>query len=123
LTNLKYGFGERVLKSNAITKPTFGAVKNMREAYIWITVAFLTGILVGTFATAYMTAPLTNPDVMQVNNITKNYTMQWNAQNTTLTLVFRDGNSTDFDVVTGQTFVCNASSKLFLGDRLLYQFP
>jgi len=95
----------------------------MREAYIWITVAFLTGILVGTFATVYMTAPLTNPDVMQVNNINKTYTMQWNAQNTTLTLVFRDGNSTDFDVVTGQTFVCNASSKLFLGDRLLYQFP
>ena len=95
----------------------------MREAYIWIAVVFLTGIIVGAVAATYMTAPLTNPNVMQVNSITKTYTMQWNAQNTTLTLVLRDGNSTDFDVVTGQTFVCNTSSKLLLGDRLLYQFP
>lgn len=95
----------------------------MREAYIWVIAALLTGIIIGTVAGAYMTVPLTNPNVMQVNNITKTYAMQWNAQNTTLTLVFRDGNSTDFDVVTGQTFVCNASSKLFLGDKLLYQFP
>ena len=95
----------------------------MREAYIWIAVTFLTGIIIGAVAAAYMTAPLTNPNVMQVNEIAKTYTMQWNAQNTTLTLVFRDGNSTDFNVYTGQTFVCNASSKLFLGNRLLYQFP
>ena len=95
----------------------------MRELYMWIISAFLAGIIVGTVAAAYVTEPVPNPSVMQVNKITKTYTMQWNAQNTTLTLVMRDGNSTNFDVYTGQTFVCNGSSKLFLGERLLCQFP
>jgi hypothetical protein len=95
----------------------------MREAYVWIAVAFLTGIIIGTVATAYMTNPMPNPNVMQVNSISRQYTLQWNGQNTTLTLMFRDGNSTTLPVVTGQEFVCNASTKLYLGDRLLFQLP
>ncbi len=95
----------------------------MREAYIWIVVALLSGIIIGTVATSYMTVPLPNPNVMQVNHISKEYTMQWNGQNVTLTLVFRDGNSTQLPVVTGQEFICNASTKLYYGDRLLFQFP
>jgi hypothetical protein len=95
----------------------------MREAYVWIAVAFLSGIIIGTVATALMTVPMTNPDVMQVNSISREYTLQWNGQNTTLTMVFRDGNSTTLPVVTGQQFICNASTKLYLGERLLYQLP
>ncbi|MCW3982484.1 MAG: hypothetical protein NWE96_00635 [Candidatus Bathyarchaeota archaeon] len=95
----------------------------MREAYIWIAVAFLAGIIVGTVATAYQANPNPNPKVMEVDHIQRLYTMQWNGQNTTLTLVFRDGNMTTLPVVTGQQFVCNGSSKLYEGDKLLFQFP
>ncbi len=95
----------------------------MREAYIWIAVAFLAGIIVGTVATVYQANPIPNPDVMQVNGISRQYTMQWNGANTTLTMVFRDGNSTTLPVTTGQQFVCNASTRLFEGDRLIFQFP
>jgi hypothetical protein len=95
----------------------------MRDAYVWIIVAFLVGTIVGTVATVYQSNPLTNPDVMQVNGINRQYTMQWNGENTTLTLVYRDGNMTTLPIVTGQQFTCNASTRLFEGDRLVYQFP
>ncbi len=95
----------------------------MREAYVWIIVALLAGIIIGTVGTVYMSNPIPNPDVMQIKDVSRQYTMQWNGQNTTLTLVFSNGNSTALPVVTGQQFACNASTRLYLGDRLIFQFP
>jgi hypothetical protein len=90
---------------------------------MWITVAFLTGIIVGIAVTAYQANPNPNPKVMEIDRIQRLYTVQWNGQNTTLTLVYRDGNMTILPVIAGQQFNCNGSTRLFEGDRLLYQFP
>ncbi|MDR0372330.1 MAG: hypothetical protein LBI79_02020 [Nitrososphaerota archaeon] len=94
----------------------------MKNIYLAIIVALLAGLLVGLCCGVTSFQPRPNPEVMEIVNIQRIYTMQWNEADTTLTFVGRNG-TTVLYLTTGQWFTCNGTTSIYENDRLIFQLP
>jgi hypothetical protein len=63
-----------------------------------------------------------NQSVVSIIRTEKAYVLQWNGEDTTLTLVTANGNMS-ISISNGQQFVCNGSTSLYVDNKLIFQVP
>jgi hypothetical protein len=60
--------------------------------------------------------------IVSIMSEEKTYVLQWNGENTTLTLVMENGN-TSIPILNGQQFACNGSTSIYVDNKLVFQVP
>ena len=85
----------------------------------------LLGLAILEFVVIYATNPVymqVNPEIQEVSHRAQAYTMQWDGGNATIRLV-TPTNTTTLNVVNQQQFVCNGTTNIYLGNRLIFKLP
>ena len=63
-----------------------------------------------------------NESVVSIIRTEKAYVLEWNGEDTTLTLVTANGNMS-IPVTNDQQFACNGSTSLYVDNKLVFQVP
>ena len=99
----------------------FGA--DMNKLRILLLVLLCLAIL--EFVVIYAANPVymqVNPEIQEVSHKGQTYTMQWDGGNATITLV-TPAKTTTMNVINQQQFVCNGTTNIYLGNRLIFKLP
>jgi hypothetical protein len=85
------------------------------QAFVGMFIAFL-------IILSFLTITHSSESIVSVVKMEKAYLLQWNGENTTLTLVTPNGNRS-IPISNGQQFACNGSTSIYVDNKLVFYLP